>query len=157
LAITGDQFQAPGDIIATITTDSSSDPTIAASRSIDNDTTYAWTAFEEDVGMSNAFTLTDCAVTSPDGWSVTSVTAPMLDINPLDPDYGLYVGSIYMTGTPTIPIGGELDWQFTVQFSGSSSFALSETLTPTGVPEPASAGVLALGGIGLLARRHRKH
>jgi hypothetical protein len=154
MAITGDQFSAPGVMVGTITTNSPSDPTLIVTNAIDNDTSFAWTAFEADVAMSSTFSLSSEAVTAPAGWSVSSATAPMLDTNPLDPDYNMYVGRIYMTGTPSIPYGGELDFQFTMGFTGFPSYNFRETLTP--VPEPASAGVLALGGIGLMARRHRK-
>jgi hypothetical protein len=159
MTITGDQFWAPGDMWGTFTTDSSGDPALFITNSIDNDTAGAWTAYEADVAMSSTFLLSLDSVTSPPGWSVTSLNQPTLDLNPLDPNYGLYVGSIFMSGTPTIQVGGELDFQYLMDFTGTpnGSFTFHETLTPTLVPEPGAVGLLALCGIGLMTRRHRKN
>jgi hypothetical protein len=155
VSITGDQFWGPGNMDGSLT--SNGDPALFLTNSIDNDTPGAWTAYEADVAMSNTFTLSLDSVTAPPGWSVTLLDQPTLDTNPLDPNYGLYVGSIFMSGTPTIPVTGELDFQYLMSFTGSGSFTFNETLTPTLVPEPTSLGLLIFGGIGLMARRHRKN
>jgi hypothetical protein len=157
MTISGDQFGSPGDMWGTFTTDSSGDPALFLTNSIGNDTGAAWSAYEADVAMSGPFTLSLDSVTAPAGWGVTLLNQPTLDLNPLDPNYGLYVGNIFMSGTPTIPPSGELDFQYLMSFSGSASFTFHETLTPTEVPEPASVGLLAFGAIAMMARRRRKN
>jgi hypothetical protein len=159
MTISGDQFWGPGDMSGTFTTDSSGDPALFITNAIDNDTAGAWTAYEADVAMSSTFTLSLDSVTAPAGWSVTLLSPVTLDTNPSDANYGLYVGSIFMSGTPTIPVGGELDFQYLMSFAGTpnGSFSFHETLTPTLVPEPTSLGLLVLGGIGMMTRRHRRN
>ncbi len=156
MTISGDQFWGPGDMWGTFTTDESGDPALFITNSISNDSAEAWSGYEADVAMSSDFTLSLDSVTAPPGWSVTLLTP--VTYNAIE---GMWVGSIFMSGTPTIPPlpspGSTLDFQYLMSFSGSDSFTFHETLTPTEVPEPASLGLLAFCGIGLLGRRHRKN
>jgi len=143
--VSGDQSGSSGTLETSVTTDTTTDPTLVVGNDVNNDTGFTWTGYDVSVSMSNPFSLYNALVTTPSDWTA-SVTAPALI-------GGQYVGYIdYSAGTP-IPNGGELDFQYTLQFTGSLSYSFTETVTP--VPEPASIGLLTMGVVALLARRKR--
>ncbi|MGA2443127.1 MAG: PEP-CTERM sorting domain-containing protein [Tepidisphaeraceae bacterium] len=143
--VSGDQAASSGQLVTSITTDTAIDPTLIVGNSVNNDTGFTWTGYDVSVSMSNPFTLSGALVSTPSDWSAT-VTPPALI-------GGQYVGYIdYSAGTP-IPVGGTLDFQYTLAFSGGTNYSFTETVTP--VPEPASLGLLTLGVVAMLGRRNR--
>lgn len=124
-----------------IQTSSAEDPTLTLASAIVNDTNFAWTAYIVNVYMSSPFTLTNVNVTLPGDWSVVSVS-------PVTPTNSEYVGTILLdTGAP-IPNGGEIDFNYQLQFSGASQFSFTQEVIP--VPEPGPIELVALAG-GLFA------
>lgn len=123
-----------------------SDPTLAINNSIGNTSSFAWTEYLVNVSMYQSFSISLPTVTPAD-WTA-NITQPGAPVD------GTYAGTIdYLAGTP-VPIGGTLDFGFTLTF-GSDNFNLSEMATP--VPEPSAFGFLLVGGLLLggwmLARR----
>ncbi|MGD0140986.1 MAG: PEP-CTERM sorting domain-containing protein [Tepidisphaeraceae bacterium] len=144
--IKGTQWGAPAQVVTAVTTDTDSDPVLVVDNDVNNDTDFTWTGYDVTVSMPNPFSLYNAEVTNPANWTAT-VTAPT-EISP-----GEYEGAIdYAAGTPIL-VGGELDFQYTLQFTGATSYSFTESVTP--VPEPASIGLLTMGVVALLARRKR--
>lgn len=138
IQIMGDQFWGPGDIVGQIQPDGMVDPTLTLANNINNDTGFAWTGYLVDISMNTSFTIGGPpTVTVPADWTIASVMQPGAPVG------GVYTGHIVLeSGTPVAP-GGQLDFSYSVTFSGPVSF--TETLTP--VPEP---GMLSLAFCGLL-------
>lgn len=158
--IYGDQHFAPGHILFDATTDESGDPTLMLANAIDNDTSFAWTSYEVDIWMSKPFTISAYNVSLPAGWSVNSVvqpTGPQTAYQDGNPIPNQYIGNLYFSGTPDVAIGGTLDFDFKISFTGGATF--TEQLIP--VPEPGALGFLATGmllsGGFLIGRRHDRH
>jgi len=126
----------------TITTSDPLDPTLTIATSIDNDSSFAWTGYIVNVSLGTSFTILSASVSAPPGWTA-SVTQPGA------PVAGIYTGTInYVGGTPVAiapASDSELDFTYQVMFSGSTSYSLTESVTP--VPEPAAFGLLVLGGL----------
>jgi hypothetical protein len=63
----------------------------------------------------------------------------------------------YSSGTP-VPVGGTLDFQFNMIFSGATRFSYTVELIP--VPEPGTLSLVAVSGVLLggfaLGRRRRR-
>jgi hypothetical protein len=140
----GNQYSSPGHLLGNITTGSPLDPTLKISNSIDNDTTNmgAWAAFQVNIYMSTPFTVTNVTVMNPaNDWTVVSYNAA-----------GSYTGSnyvaqiVYDTGTP-VPVGGTLDFGYSLQFAGATHYELCQEFIPTAVPEPSSIALVALGSL----------
>lgn len=146
LSIYGDHnIWGSGHIAGYFTTDTPTDPTLALSHSIDNDTAFDWGDYHVKVTMSQMFSFSNVNVSNSGWWS--SVTAPTM----VGSDWIGYID--YYSGTPVL-IGGTLDFGFSVSFAGSVSFA--EELTPSAVvPEPSTFALMAVGLAGLFIRCRR--
>jgi len=152
-----DGYQSgPAQMGGTITTSDALDPTLTIANAIDNDSSFAWTAYIVNVSMGTSFTILSASVTAPPGWTA-SITQPGAPVG------GIYTGTIdYVGGTPVAVApasNSELDFTYQVMFSGATSYSLTESVTP--VPEPATFSLVAMGGLvlggkALAGRRHPK-
>lgn len=145
-----------GEMGLTILTDTATDPILTINSSIDNDSSFAWTEYIVNVGMNQTFDINSAGVIAPSGWTAT-ITQP---VGPVD---GVYTGTIdYVGGTPVAISPGPnstFDYGYQIQFSGSTSYSLTESVNP--VPEPGTPNVLLAGGLSLgvwmiAKRRHKR-
>ena len=135
-----------------IQTDTPTDPTLTINNSIDNESSFAWTAYIVNVAMSQTFTINSAGVVAPAGWTA-------IITQPSGPVSGIYTGTIdYVGGTPVAIFPGSnstLDYGYQVQFSGATQYSLTESANP--VPEPGVLSFLWVGGLllgaGAVARR----
>lgn len=149
--LSGDQYWQPGHIVGSIQTDSAaSDPTLALGNSINNDTTFAWSAYVVNVYMNTTFTISGAGVSVPGDWS-TATAQPIWNGTQ-------YEGQVlFSAGTP-VAIGSQLDFAYTISFGGATSYSFTQEMIP--VPEPGIygfivTGALMLGGILTGCRRIR--
>lgn len=146
VGLTGNQ-SSYGSIGLSITTDTTTDPTLTVNNSINNDSTFVWTEYVVNVAMNQSFSINSAGVVAPAGWTA-NITQPG------GPVGGSYIGTIdYMGGTPVAIYPGTdstLNYGYQVTFSGSTSYSLTESATP--VPEPNLPGLLMVGG-GLVGGR----
>lgn len=149
--IDGIQYSAPAHVIGNIETDGS-DPTLTLNSTINNDTGFAWTAYDVNVYMSSTFTLSAENVTLPPDWTAAITQSPVWNGSQ-------YEGKLEFTGVTPVANGDNLDFGYTISFSGYTSFTFCQEMIP--VPEPGtfgflSAGALLLGGF-LAAGRRKNH
>jgi hypothetical protein len=133
-----------GHIQGAIITDTPTDPTLALFNSIDNDTGFTWGDYHVQVTMSKPFTFSNVGVGNG-GWTFNT-TAPVL----VGSDWIGYIN--YFAGTPVL-VGGTLDFNYSMTFTGGASF--QEALTPSPVPEPGTFALMVCGLTGLLVMRRR--
>ncbi|MGB7767480.1 MAG: PEP-CTERM sorting domain-containing protein [Verrucomicrobiia bacterium] len=147
---------AAGHILGDITTDSTTDPTLTLDSAINNDTGYAWTAYDVNVYMDNPFSLSSASVTLPPDWTLASIQPTAV---PVVSPHGSYEASmVFASGTP-VAIGDDLDFGYTISFTGSTDYSFTQEMIP--VPEPGTigflaAGVLLLGGLVVVRQRRNR-
>ncbi|MGH7992389.1 MAG: hypothetical protein ACREDQ_02660 [Limisphaerales bacterium] len=152
--ITGEQCWEPAHVVGTITTDTANDPNLILGSAIDNDTTFAWTAYQVNVYMNNTFSLSAASVTLPADWTLASIQTTAVPVVSL---HGSYEAQILFTSGTPVAIGDELDFSYKISFSGATSYSFTQEMIP--VPEPGTlgflmAGVLLLSGKKIVQRRH---
>lgn len=137
--LTGNQWSSSGTMGATLFANTTTDPILSIGNSINNTSSFAWTEYVVTVGMNQLFTIKSASVSAPSGWTA-NITAPS------GPDiHGNYTGTIdYVGGTP-VAINGTLDFNYVVQFTGSLSYSLTESVNA--VPEPGVFSLLMCGGL----------
>jgi hypothetical protein len=151
--MSGYQSSSSGSMDLNIAANSTTDPTLSIGSSINNTSSFAWTEYIVNLSMNQGFSINSANVTLPIGWTanITAPTGP--DIN------GNYNGSIDYLGGSAVAVSGTLDFNYVVQFTGSTSYNLTESVTA--VPEPGvfsllMSGGLLLGGLMLARRRQAK-
>jgi hypothetical protein len=138
------QYALLGRMGGLITTDTASDPALTINGEVDNDTSFAWTGYNITVYMNRSFSLSSVGVGPlPPGWNFSFTPA----VHGPGTYYGAdeYVASIHYTQGigPAVPVGGEFDFTYTLNFSGSTSYSFTAEMNP--VPEPSTAGLALLG------------
>jgi len=135
----GDQY-GPATMLGNILTDSASDPSLRFHNDIENGSGIDWTAYHVDVFLSQAFTITNPVVTTPGDWTISY--SPNSTFNgTFYVGYVDFIGGTPVSGDPDNP--GTLDFAYKIVFDNATSYTLSQVMTP--VPEPAVAGLLAMG------------
>jgi hypothetical protein len=148
---------APGSMFGSIVTDSASDPSLQFLTFIQNGSGLDWTNYQVLVFLSQPFTITNPTVEVPGDWTVAYSTNSNFNAG-----IGEYEGYINLSagttvsGNPDDP--GTLEYSYKILFSGATGYTFSQDLTPNPVPEPGTAGLLAMGGLlfGLISRRMRR-
>ena len=160
VSISGSQYWAPGQMIASFTTSSTQDPTLHYMNGIVNDTSFPWTGYQVAVTLDAADQLTSYAlyspvVSAPGDWTATmpELLTPNPD-NPVDGQYQ-YTGIIDFSGGTPVVNGGELDFSYYLSFAGSTNYSAVQVLTPISVPEPGTLALLACGLLALACVRRR--
>jgi hypothetical protein len=126
-----------GKIWGNILTDTAADPTLTLQNTIDNQTSFAWTAYQVNVSMNSPFAIASPSVLNS-GWTFGTPVQPVWNGTS-------YVGQInFQAGTP-VDIGQIFSFGYQIVFSGATSFNFTETLTP--VPEPGTLSLLLAGGL----------
>lgn len=149
--MSGSQWLSSGSMDINIAASSTSDPILTIGSSINNTSSFAWTEYIVSLTMNQGFSINSANVTTPSGWTAV-ITAPT------GPDGGgNYNGSIdYLAGIP-VAVNGTLDFSYVVQFTGSLSYSLTESVQA--VPEPGIFSLLMCGGLlvggGMIAKRRK--
>ena len=141
VALNGNQWSF-GAMELTITTDTANDPTLTINNSINNTSSFAWTAYVVSVAMNQSFSINSAGVVAPSGWTA-SIAQPSGLVS------GVYTGMIdYTGGTPVAiypALNSTLDFGYQVTFSGATQYSLAESANP--VPEPGVFSLLMIAGL----------
>jgi hypothetical protein len=150
VAATGSQFNNAKDGFTVSATQG--DPNLFINNSLNNDTSFTWTAYDVSVELANPFTISNFnwfpGGTQPAAWNTPSVGTEFFNGSQYEVD-------LVYSGPATVPVSGTFNFGYEVSFTagGTGSFAFTQVLTP--VPEPTTFGMLAVGAMGMLARRRR--
>jgi hypothetical protein len=157
LTMHGAQYSAPGSMVGVIRTTDPLDPTLTLSGALNNDTGNAWIGYTINVILATNFSFVAPGPTvsnpSVNDWFVASVVNPTLQLS--GPNVGLWEGTLNFSGGTPIGVGGEMDYLYSINFSGLTVFNFTQEMIPifAAIPEPSA---LALGGIGALLLAWRR-
>jgi hypothetical protein len=148
----------PARMSGTIQTDTALDPTLFLGSSVNNDTGGMWIGYQVNVIMNAPFTFfgTPAVGTVPaDSWFLASTVPPALQ--GAGPYAGLYEGTLNFSGGTPLGIGDELNFSYAINFGSALNYAFTQEMIPifSEVPEPSTAALLTVGGLGLALRMRR--
>jgi len=116
-----------------------------------------WLGYQVNVIMSVPFSFAapGPTVSNPptDDWFVAGVVTPTLQGS--GPYAGDYEGTLYFNSGTPVGIGGELDYLYSISFSGSTSYSFTQEAFAyeTMVPEPGALALVGMGGLMLVLGR----
>ena len=87
-----------------------------------------------NVYMNTTFTISGGGVSSPSNW-MTATTQPSLI------EGGQYEGQLFFSAGTPVAVGSQLDFAYTISFSGAMSYSFTQEMIP--VPEPGTLDFLA--------------
>jgi hypothetical protein len=148
LSMSGVQNRYPAHVQGDFTTNSELDPKVLIDETVDNNTTFAWTGYQIDIGMTKTFTISN--IITPDGWEY-EITQPVSGM-PIPTGGTGWLGTVdYYASNPSyaIAIGDEGEFGFKITFTGSVAFCTEQVPTP----EPATMTLLCIGALALTRRR----
>jgi hypothetical protein len=131
---------------ASLAGDVSGDPLVWVRKSVENNTNFAWSAYQIDVTMPGLVAFTIPQLVPMAGWTVTASPVIAIDAN----TWGATILYSVTTGSMVQPTTwGDFDFQLWIP--AAVRFTVNQTPI---APEPVSLALLALGG--LLIRRKRR-
>jgi hypothetical protein len=156
LDMDGVQHAGLARMMGTIQTDTVLDPTLHLSSAVNNDTGFVWNGYRVNVFMSVPFAFVPPAptVNNPpiSDWFLAGQIGPSL-VGPSQ-----YEGSLFFSAGTPVGIGGELDFNYAIQFASSLDYSFTQEMIPSLVPIP-EPGTFILAGMGalVLALRCRRN
>jgi hypothetical protein len=147
LSMSGIQNWYPAHVQGDFTTNSELDPKVLIDETVDNNTTFAWTDYHIDMGMTKTFTISN--IITPEDWTFV-ITQPVSGM-PIPNGGTGWLGTIdyYIGSGSPIAIGEEGEFGFKITFAGSVDFCTEQVPTP----EPATLALLCIGALALRKRK----
>jgi hypothetical protein len=155
----GTQYGSPAHMYGWVEATDAVDPTLTLGNSVNNDSGITWLGYQVNVIMSIPFTFTAPGPTVDNpptsDWYVANVWAPTLQVS--GPWTGYYEGSIFLNAGTPVGTGGELDYLYSINFAGATSYSFTQEAFAymVTVPEPSSLALVGMGALMFVLRRRR--